>query len=214
MSQFDEDNEWQRKMRDAILVPSYYFGKQYELIDSRDPRSKGGCDTILAGRRIDEKIVRWPKGRDDLYTAFALEVRSCTVPEHEREGWMKTNTVDHLLYCFANRDGGWLDCYLIDFPKLQQWFYSVPEDRWPLWTSDQINRTQCRVVPISEVERNVPTKRRGIARPAFYDAEGHFMHYCNCGKWGSFGVGCSLLRGKLGTWFCREHSAFAAKASL
>jgi len=38
-----------------------------------------------------------------------------------------------------------------------------------------------------------------------YDPEGHFVHYCWCGEWGSFGVGCFLLRGKLGTWFCREH---------
>ena len=37
------------------------------------------------------------------------------------------------------------------------------------------------------------------------DPEGHFVHYCWCGQWGSFGVGCFLLRGKLGTWFCREH---------
>jgi hypothetical protein len=32
-----------------------------------------------------------------------------------------------------------------------------------------------------------------------------FVHYCHCGKWGSFGHGVSLLRGVEGTWFCGEH---------
>jgi hypothetical protein len=38
-----------------------------------------------------------------------------------------------------------------------------------------------------------------------YDADGRFVHYCHCGKWGSFGYGVSLRNGKLGRWYCSEH---------
>jgi hypothetical protein len=33
----------------------------------------------------------------------------------------------------------------------------------------------------------------------------HFLHYCHCGKWGSFGTGVSLKDERLGTWLCGEH---------
>jgi hypothetical protein len=32
-----------------------------------------------------------------------------------------------------------------------------------------------------------------------------FLHYCHCGKWGSFGYGVSLLKGQEGVWYCEEH---------
>jgi hypothetical protein len=38
-----------------------------------------------------------------------------------------------------------------------------------------------------------------------YDEERHFIHYCHCGEWGSFGVGVSTREGKLGRWYCMEH---------
>lgn len=33
----------------------------------------------------------------------------------------------------------------------------------------------------------------------------HFLHFCHCGKWGSFGTGVSLKDERLGTWLCGEH---------
>jgi hypothetical protein len=39
----------------------------------------------------------------------------------------------------------------------------------------------------------------------YFDEAGHFIHYCWCGKWGSFGVGCFLREGKLGKYYCAEH---------
>jgi hypothetical protein len=52
-----------------------------------------------------------------------------------------------------------------------------------------------------------PPVARTPCRAGFvgYDADDHFIHYCHCGAWGSFGVGVSLRNGKLGTWYCREH---------
>lgn len=38
-----------------------------------------------------------------------------------------------------------------------------------------------------------------------FDKDGHFLHYCHCGAEASFGYGVSLLRGQLGTWYCRDH---------
>jgi hypothetical protein len=38
-----------------------------------------------------------------------------------------------------------------------------------------------------------------------YDKDGHFVHYCHCGKFGPFGFGCFPREGKLGTWYCMEH---------
>lgn len=37
---------------------------------------------------------------------------------------------------------------------------------------------------------------------------GPFVHKCShpgCDAWGSFGQGVSLMKGRNGTWFCREH---------
>lgn len=38
-----------------------------------------------------------------------------------------------------------------------------------------------------------------------FDEEGRFLHYCHCGKWGSRGTGVSLLKGRLGKWYCADH---------
>lgn len=41
--------------------------------------------------------------------------------------------------------------------------------------------------------------------------DSRFVHYCSCGQWGAFGYGVSLLKGKLGTWYCRAHRPDTAK---
>lgn len=38
-----------------------------------------------------------------------------------------------------------------------------------------------------------------------YDVEGHFLHYCHCGKEGGFGFGSFPNKGELGTYYCAEH---------
>ena len=38
----------------------------------------------------------------------------------------------------------------------------------------------------------------------YYD-DGLFQHYCQCGRWGAFGVDVSPLKGQFGTWYCSEH---------
>jgi hypothetical protein len=42
--------------------------------------------------------------------------------------------------------------------------------------------------------------------PGFVGFEGgQLLHYCSCGAWGAFGYNVSLIKNKLGSWYCREH---------
>ena len=42
-----------------------------------------------------------------------------------------------------------------------------------------------------------------------FDENGHFLHDCHCGAWGSRGVGVRLFKGRLGSWYCAAHIADA-----
>jgi hypothetical protein len=163
-SHFARDNKWQLGMRDKILVPFYYekvHPGNYELIDPADPRAKGGCDTIIRDKRFDEKIVRWPHNPDKTpamfsHAHYALETLSCTLPDRESDGWMKTNDVHYLLYCFSDVHERSLDCHQINFPELKSWFWkSLPTARWKVTRTDQDNETECRLVPFGEVKQFV-----------------------------------------------------------
>lgn len=168
MNVFWRDDMWQRTIRDRLLAPGFYgsyaLDGRYVFIDkgklATRMQREFAVDTIVQGKNgtavcIEEKIVRWPKCRDEPYSAFTLETRSCTVVGREKDGWMKYGQADYLLYCFANKLENALHCYLIDFPALKEWFWPIHE-QWPATVTEQINRTECRVVPIAEVESNVP----------------------------------------------------------
>lgn len=38
-----------------------------------------------------------------------------------------------------------------------------------------------------------------------YDADGRFVHYCQCGSFGDFGYFVSLRNDRLGIWYCKKH---------
>lgn len=170
MGDFQRDNDWQRGVRDAVLAPGFYgvfaVEGRYVFVDkgrlAKTLQRRYAVDTILQGRNgaalcIEEKIVRW-KGYK--YSSFALETHSCTKPGHESPGWMEYGQADYLLYCFQDERGD-LDCHLIDFPKLQAWF-------WPLVESfktfgplpNTLNASMGRKVPIADVRENVPAWQR------------------------------------------------------
>lgn len=193
MNVFVRDNNWQRALRDRILSPGFYgtyaMGGRYVFIDKGVLATKlqreFAVDTILQGREgaavcIEEKIVRWPK-RDEPYSAFTLETRSCTVPGREKDGWMKYGQADYLLYCFSNKDENALNCFLIDFPGLKEWFWPNVW-KWPIHVTEQINRTECRIVPIAEVEANVRHWQYLATEPEFdVEKDGHDS-YLKCLK--------------------------------
>jgi hypothetical protein len=171
VNDFERDNEWQRGIRDAILLPKFYGSyaveRRYVVLDKGQLASvlqkRAAVDTIVQGQGgeaifLEEKIVRWPE-RDKAYTAFALETHSCTVLGHESIGWMQYGKADYLLYCFVQKNGD-LICYLIAFQKLQRWFWKRHESFPKFYNADTLNKSQGRVVPIKDVRAAVPTWRR------------------------------------------------------
>ena len=174
MNDFASDDAWQRGVRDKILAPSFYgehaVEGRYVTIDkgrlATILQQRYAVDTIVQGRDgaaicIEEKIVRWPGYR---YASFFLETKSCTVPGHESPGWMFYGEADFLLYCFQLEDES-LDCWLIDFPQLQTWFWPR-EPSFPYHQMKKRNKTGGRLVPVADVHRGVPTWRRKVAAPA------------------------------------------------
>ena len=165
MRDFDHDNDQQRRIRDEILIPQVYqmqtIGGHYVLLDkgrlAHRLQQELGIDTIVqapdGGVVAVEEKIDW-KG----YTTrnFALETHSCTKPGRESPGWMVYSEADYLLYCFVTPEQG-LDCHLIDFPKLKEWFWPIHEQFNVFGPLSTLNRTMGRLVPITTVHANVPT---------------------------------------------------------
>ena len=166
MNDFHRDDAWQKSVRGALLVPGFY--KQYAqegryvFIDkgrlAKTLQKRYAVDTIYQDVEggavcIEEKIVRWPGYQ---YRSFCLETDSCTVPGHESQGWMHYGEADYLLYCFHQETDS-LSCYLIDFKKLQEWFWSISETFSDFYMKNTLNKTKGKVVPIADVEAAVPT---------------------------------------------------------
>jgi len=103
---------------------------------------------------IEEKIVRW-KGKK--YTAFTLETDSCTVKGREKDGWMKYGEFDYLLYGLELENSD-IEAYIISFQKLKKWFWENYEN-YRITTTEQINKTACRIVPIVDIKNNVGYKK-------------------------------------------------------
>jgi hypothetical protein len=166
MNDFDRDYAWQLEQRDTILAPHFYgryaLDGRYVTIDKGRLGSilqkRFAVDTVVQGRKnggasifIEEKIVRWPKERDEPYTSFCFETKSCTVPGRESDGWMVYGQSDCLDYAFQMKNGD-LDNWLLNFPKTQEWFWPREKEFSPFLMKDTINKSAGRVVPIQMVQ--------------------------------------------------------------
>jgi hypothetical protein len=178
MSQFDKDNKWQLMMRDRFLAGWYGENStagRFVFLD------KGRCaslfqkrmavDTVVQSENggavcVEEKIVRYPEKKNRPHTCFFLETNSCTVPGYESDGWMRYGQADYLLYCFQTKDDEYLDCWLIDFPQLQEWFWGVWEDYRAYRMPNTGNHTEGRLVPIADVKRHINTWRFSLTEPS------------------------------------------------
>jgi hypothetical protein len=213
VTEFDDKNKHQRKLRDKILIPGFYeryYGGHYRLLDDDRSMQDRGVDTIVEWPDrpplwIEEKIVDWPllddkiTPRESGYTAFTLETKSCTVPGFESKGWMVYCEAHYLLYCLANFAETLLECYLIDMPKLKEWFWSQNHERWYLWRSKEKNRTECRVVPILEI-------RNYVRMQPFELGPNMIAFRCRvCGNWAPYGIDHFPRRGMIGLHYCKEH---------
>jgi hypothetical protein len=164
MSVFTYDNNWQINKRNCLLKPFYSkraFEGRFIFCDkgklANILQREMAVDTILQVKEnrvysIEEKIVRW-KGYH--YSNYTLETYSCTVPGREKKGWMYYGKCDLLLYCFEQEDGS-LEAHGIPFARLQVWFFSDDNyKKYKTTVTEQINHTECRVVPIGDVFRHV-----------------------------------------------------------
>lgn len=164
MNEFIRDNERQKIYRDKLLKPFYKnkgFENRFVFVDKGKLadilQKEFAVDTILqindnAIKGIEEKIVNWPGYK---YIYYTLETMSCTVPGREKQGWMHYGKCDILLYCFIQEDET-IEAHAIPFNKLQTWFFK--NDNYKKYKStitEQINHTECKLVPIKDVFNNV-----------------------------------------------------------
>jgi hypothetical protein len=165
MSRFHIDDAAQKAVRNVVLGPGLYgpftMEGRYVYIDKGNLatvlQKRFAVDTVLQGRGgecwfAEEKIVRFP-GYE--YDAITLETKSCTVAGHESDGWMVYGQADWLVYAMCQGDGN-VKCYIINFPRLKEKFWAaIDSENWHETISKQHNRTACRVVPLSWIEKNV-----------------------------------------------------------
>jgi hypothetical protein len=205
---FDIKNAWQVRQRDMILKPFFYdryFPDRYRFLDNNDPTQRY-VDTLVetpgGQKTVEEKIVHWPTDGTTGYTAFALETWTCTVPGYERQGWMYTSVADILIYAFSTpKSEVGLNVYVMDMQALKKWFWETGEEMWPITRTNERNRTECRVVPVNDVIGGGVKTKRYLIGPGWPDS-----NFCEvCCRDASWGYGVSLLKGKPGRWFCREH---------
>ncbi len=166
------DDEWQKAVRDRLLVPYYRkisHEEQFTCLDGLDPSvlelQKRG-DTIVRTKTtvkfIEEKFVRWP-GYE--YSAFALETKSCTNRGRQSEGWMATSKADVLAYVFVREQDREALVYFIPFPELKEWF-EQHQHEYRVWRATYSNRTECRIVDISDVVAAMPKVQVRVLREA------------------------------------------------
>lgn len=159
--------EWTCQMRDTFLslfYKTYSYDGRYVHVDksacSTLLQKELAIDTIVQKERgsvcIEEKIEQWPGFKRK---NFALETDSCTVLGHERKGWMHYARADYLLYAFAYAENKGLDVYLINFPKLREWFWNLPSRYESHVMKETTNHTRFEKVPIADVRKAVPTSR-------------------------------------------------------
>lgn len=148
-------------MRDRLLKP--YYEKVFDgfvFLDGQNDAAQvlqrtGKVDTLAIHNNklllLEEKIVRPRTGSP--YTAICIETDSCTVEGHESPGWIHTSRADWLFYCWVLDDNkGELN--IISFPQLREWFASTDTSIFPTTTTDEHNRTRCKVIDIDHLKRD------------------------------------------------------------
>lgn len=170
---FEDDWSFGVKKYRALLEAfyrRYCYEQRYVFVDhspcSDRLQRQWKIDTMVqrdaeSSQSVEEKIVKWPK-TDCAYTAFFLETHSCTNQGYESPGWMSTSQADLLLYAFEIKDVG-LVAYVLDFPRLQRWFWAqylpaLPHPDHGRSVMAQFNHTEGRLVPIVTVVKHVPTE--------------------------------------------------------
>lgn len=167
--EFDRDKLWMQGAREKFLRPFYELHfSSFEFVDA-------DVDTIAVGRksgktfRIEEKLIRPPHSLVR-FQNFLLETMSCTVPGHEREGWMVTSTADLLLYGFCGHGELTMDVHILDMPALKAWFWPRC-DLFESHETEQINRTRVSKVPFGVIPREIRLGRTRLFAPDYLPSD-------------------------------------------
>lgn len=185
LSDFRDDDRWQRAVRDRILVPYFYvpYSKdgRFVLFDSGsnftvrlqrefhiDSAVQRGDGRVMF---IDDKIVRWPES-GEAHAAYCFETCSCTKAGRERLGWGFEISADYLLYCFEQADRETFDCHLLDVERLKEFIFERLESLPTFGPLKSINGTQGKLVPFDAAERHdVLVMRKRLTEAVKPDSE-------------------------------------------
>ena len=80
-----------------------------------------------------------------------LETQSCTNKDRESDGWIYTCTADLLCYAFALSLPVRYELYILDMPKLQQWFQGLDLIRYEPVMTKQLNHTKSYPIPWKDI---------------------------------------------------------------
>lgn len=129
----EEDDAWQRRVRDRLLSPWYQQKASWHWFADREKGAVAvglqdrGIDTLAIFKHrlvsIDEKMARPPLYTKRPFPDYYLELKSRTVPT-ETPGWMEYGRAEVVLYCFAYGDQDEpdrLDCRMLDAVRLKAW---------------------------------------------------------------------------------------------
>lgn len=166
VKEYTRDDDFQKGIRNKILEPYYEkisYKSRFVFVDkgklAERLQREMAIDTIIQLKNygilgIEEKIVRWPGYP---YTNYTLETWSCTVPGREKKGWMYYATCDYLFYCFVQEGNNSLYLHPLPFPKLKTWFFANNRfENFKSSITEQLNKTEARIVPISDVWNAIP----------------------------------------------------------
>ena len=159
---FVVDDDWQRAMRDAFLVPHLYehrYKGHYELFDHDLEMQSRGIDTrCITGMgdhfTIDEKIVRFRRDGQP-YTAFCVETHSCTREHHRSMGWLFYSEADFLLYCRMDAAEREMRIHMMHLSSLRRWFSERFEQFATFGPLPTKNATFGRVVPFARLDASL-----------------------------------------------------------
>ena len=138
------------------LLEDVAFADKYKYRIEKDTYIK----EFLRGKKYRIITVRW-KGKK--YSSFTFETESCSIPGSRKDGWMKTDDNDYLLYCFEQADNS-IKIFIIPFRKLQSWFWDNFRNYKEIITK-QDNRTKSYLVYIKDIKNNVGYKEFIIQSP-------------------------------------------------
>lgn len=161
MNDFHEDLKRASLLRDVYLKRLYAViceNSEFVCLDGNDlitiELQKMQIDAI--GTSLKTKRTTYYEEKYDFHPPnnFCFETVSNTTTNPEVPGWMKTAKSDVLIYSFAWIENI-LDVYMLDFPQLRKWFWSVIDSQEHKWREhivpDSSNRTASRLVPVKQV---------------------------------------------------------------